>query len=75
MLNPMWVAAQNLVPNPSFEEFDECPVNNSWIDWGLVNNWTAPYGNADYYHECGSNGYGVPMNIYGGGYLIQDKPI
>lgn len=58
--------AQNLVPNPSFEEYTECPIGSGRI----VN--AYPWYNArpscDYYHECGTNGAGVPISQGGGGY-------
>jgi hypothetical protein len=58
--------AQNLVPNPSFEEFDDCPFLPGQIE--EANGWFNLYGSCDYYHECGSNGFSIPINRVGGGY-------
>lgn len=53
--------AQNLVPNPSFEENNGCPFNgNSWT----VSSWFRVTG-GKYCHECGTDGYGVPTNASG----------
>ena len=58
--------AQNLVPNPSFEEHDTCPDNGDQI-W-LAQPWTNVLGGIDYYHECGISEYSIPVNRGGGGY-------
>ena len=67
------VFAQNLVPNPSFEEYEECPeFFDSAIpfhEW--VANWTAPtWGTPDYFNECSitepfNSGMDVPSNCIG----------
>jgi hypothetical protein len=60
----MQIHAQNLVPNPSFEEHDGCPNNgNNWT----VSSWFKITGGT-YFHECGSSGHGIPISIGGGGY-------
>jgi hypothetical protein len=59
------VIAQNIVPNPSFEEYDHCPAglgNFSVSEWSRVGN------SPDYYHECGGFGAGIPISAGGGGY-------
>jgi len=58
-------SAQNLVPNPSFEEYINCPVN--FGQWAQVVDWTSPYDNsADYFNVCaGTNAAGVPLNSMG----------
>ncbi|GAB4395916.1 MAG: hypothetical protein OHK0053_07630 [Microscillaceae bacterium] len=65
---------ENLVPNPSFEQYSRCPsflgavrsynVNSSY---GLVNDWVAnpPDCTPDYYHVCGKKGLGLPKNLTG----------
>jgi len=58
--------AQNLVPNPSFEEYTECPYNNGQI-W-KAEPWVSLIGGCDYFHECGINGFGIPESRAGGGY-------
>lgn len=57
---------QNLVPNPSFEEFFDCPSTNSnmvdckdWANSGASN--TTP----DYFNVCGANGLGIPNIDFG----------
>jgi hypothetical protein len=61
------VSAQNLVPNPSFEEYEDCPNNSSQID--LVMNWVvANEGTPDYFNSCfvsGVSDVGVPENLFG----------
>jgi len=56
----------NLIPNPSFEAFQHCPV--SFTPKGkieLVHNWKQPTtGTVDYYNSC-SKSVGVPSNIFG----------
>lgn len=58
--------AQNLVPNPTFEYYDECPVNdgttlNNAVPWITL---YYPLSSSDYFHECGGN---VPMgNFFSG---------
>lgn len=59
---PMFGVAQNLVPDPSFEEFTQCPVNALGINY--LNDWEM-YFSANYFNECGINGHGVPFNVFG----------
>ncbi len=54
---------QNLVPNPSFEAKNHCPVIIANFN-SAVQTWNG-YGSVEYYHECGLNGAGVPDNWYG----------
>jgi gliding motility-associated-like protein len=70
----------NLVPNPSFEEYSECPEEfhiTSWDGyphgaWETVsppNDWYNPtYASPDFFSTCfnsSNNGVGVPSNYYG----------
>ncbi len=56
--------AQNLVPNPGFEDLIDCPVQAGQID--LAEPWTTPNGgSADLYSTCASGPVGVPNNAYG----------
>lgn len=57
------VNAQNIVPNPSFEEYEGCP--NSVADFS-VSNWFIPLYSPDYYNSCSTFMVGVPNN-WGGG--------
>ena len=56
--------AQNLVPNPSFEDFTTCPTTLGTggplqcIPWIGINS-------ADYFNVCGGFLIGVPINILG----------
>lgn len=55
---------QNLVPNPSFEEYDYCP--NGINDLQALSTWFNPtLATPDYYNVCGTNGGGVPTNDFG----------
>jgi OOP family OmpA-OmpF porin len=58
--------AQNLISNQSFEEHDDCPNSSGEIENAI--GWFDVGSSCDYYHECGSNGFGVPVNRGGGGY-------
>jgi len=63
------IQAQNLVPNPSFEENSGCPTNGNFEV--VLHSWYKIAG-GDYFHECGINGFGVPNNV-GGSTLEPDK--
>jgi hypothetical protein len=61
-----FVSAQNLVPNPSFEEKDSCPT----IPWNNIQDvaiWNNPsYGYPKYFHSCDTtNSASVPINLFG----------
>lgn len=57
--------SQNLVPNPSFEEYTECP--DYFSQWNRVVGWTSPYTtSADYFNACaGGDICNVPLNQFG----------
>ena len=56
--------AQNLVPNPSFEDQVLCPDSLGQIYRAA--GWSPWQGTPDYYSACGSpNVAGVPLNYYG----------
>ncbi len=66
--------AQNLVPNPSFEAYYDCPEflgsvksYNPNSPWGLLPEWQAnpPDCTPDYYHPCGRRKFKVPKNLCG----------
>jgi len=64
LLLPALLNAQNLVPNPSFEECDTCPFADCQIH--LANGWHACSGTPDYFNECAYiDDYSVPNNING----------
>jgi gliding motility-associated-like protein len=56
--------SQNLVPNPSFEEFEgNCPDS---ISFNELKNWYAAYDSPDYYTSCNTwEGCFAPANIAG----------
>lgn len=59
--------AQNLVPNPSFEEYLECPFSTAELDNQVVD-WYSWQMTPDFFHTCsdGIDGFaGVPENVWG----------
>jgi OmpA-OmpF porin, OOP family len=62
--------SQNLVLNPSFEQFEICPdiiagLDTNCVGWTSANEWSP-----DYFNECSSDtivfeNYGIPLNIWG----------
>lgn len=51
------------MPNPSFEEYDECP---QWLDDFFVSNWISPtWGSPDYFNLCSEEQLGIPQNVFG----------
>lgn len=57
-------SAQNLVPNPSFEEYTVCP-NDLYM---LPTDWYTCSGDPDYFNACDTIGYmdfSVPQNSFG----------
>lgn len=69
--------AQNLVPNPSFEEYLECPFSTAELD-NQVLDWYSWNQTPDFFHECSNdlesiagvpaNAWGYQMPITGDGY-------
>ncbi len=62
--------SQNLVPNPSFEEYNYCPVGVSTLlllpGISSVKDWSIPTtGTADYFNACGVRAVKVPSNGMG----------
>ena len=55
--------AQNLVPNPSFEDADTCAVQLGYLPNGIPAHWTSFSNTPDYYRSCVPNGSvnGVPQ--------------
>ncbi len=56
------VKSQNLVPNPSFEFFTQCPTSDGQTDFAFP--WYDPTGaTSDYFNACANPSYlGVPNN-------------
>lgn len=62
-LTSQLLSAQNLIKNPSFEDYDSCPSGFGQV--GLLSNWSVPSattGTPDFFHICGNN---VPDNAFG----------
>lgn len=58
------LSAQNLIKNPSFEQFDHCPKRLGNFDADVVS-WSTPTdGSTDYFHAC-STSMGTPENFNG----------
>jgi len=55
--------AQNLIPNPSFEDYVICPVNTDNMD--NCTNWSSYGGSSDYWNACSTGGMNVPNAIFG----------
>ena len=56
------LAAQNLCPNPNFEEYNYCPTNLSDFS---VSQWNGIVTTSDYYNVCTSGNTSIPNNILG----------
>lgn len=77
--------SQNLVPNPSFELYSQCPDNANQIDRAI--GWSTYSETPDYYHSCSpSSNYSTPNNVWGyqipatgegyaGGYFFTNLPV
>lgn len=58
------ITAQNLIQNPSFEQFEECPVKLGNFQDDVIS-WSAPtLGSTDYFNAC-SEAMGTPENFNG----------
>ncbi len=67
LLIPHLSDAQNLVPNPGFEEFTKCPTSfsTSPTDFGAMHWTSANNGTPDYYNRCSLGDMHVPKNWAG----------
>ena len=61
------LGAQNLVPNPSFEMYDECPYDMTlYPQKKLIPHWYMPNrGTSDYFNGCTNLQVSVPTNFIG----------
>lgn len=61
------INAQNLVPNPGFEEFDDCPADMTLYPQSqLIPYWYMPNkGTSDYFNACTNLQVSVPNNFIG----------
>jgi hypothetical protein len=60
---PLGLVAQNLVPNPSFEEYKQC-APFQYFD-GFVKYWERSKGSVDYFNACSEFENGVPYSFLG----------
>ena len=64
LLCALQVPGQNLVPNPSYEEYTLCPSNKSQIDRAV--GWSSLFISPDYFNECcPTDTVDVPTNAFG----------
>jgi len=59
---PLFTQSQNLVPNWSFEEYDECPDGTSQIHFS--SGWISFRLTPDYFNACNQEMVGVPSNVF-----------
>ncbi len=67
------VFSQNLVPNPSFEEYIDCPYSTAEFETQVIS-WYSFNGTPDYYNVCSNqiDGFvGVPQNAAGWQYAQE----
>ena len=64
LLLTLLVGAQNLIPNPSFEEYIQLP-RKTYNGIGCLKYWRPHNGNCDYYHAGAGWWTGVPRNVFG----------
>lgn len=67
LLFSLSINAQNLVSNPGFEEFDDCPVDMTlYPQRKLIPHWYMPNkGTSDYFNACTNLQVSVPNNFIG----------
>lgn len=46
--------AQNLVPNPSFEQYDTCPTSTNQVKYAT--GWSIDINSSDYFNSCANSG-------------------
>ena len=63
MLAHFGLCAQNLVPNPDFEEHQTCPTEIGEIE--TASSWMNIGNSPDYFNECADDTVGVPFNALG----------
>lgn len=64
LLVSSFLSAQNLVPNPGFENMNYCPFGMANPE--AVSSWYNPSkASTDYYNSCSTGDVGVPDNVWG----------
>jgi len=64
---PLFAQSQNLVPNPSFEEYLECPYSSAELHNQVID-WYSWQESPDFFHACSNELVGlagVPSNVWG----------
>lgn len=76
-LSPLFGHSQeNLVKNPGFEEYNDCPIRHTPEDVSskLIPHWTFPNKTAsDYFNKCSDKGAGIPSNFAGYSRAVEGK--
>lgn len=63
LLTSVLALTQNLVPNPSFEEYSSCPNLDDQLQYST--GWSSYAGTCDYYNSCSSEPFfSVPNNMF-----------
>jgi len=75
ILLTLGTVGQNLVPNYSFEKFEECPDEVTVVSKkDLIPNWFMPTrGTTDYYNSCTIRQVNVPDNVMGSMYALDGE--
>jgi OOP family OmpA-OmpF porin len=65
MISSKSYSQDNLVPNPSFEQYDTCPDNAGQIEYAIP--WTIPLktNTPDFFNSCNTGNFSVPSNFAG----------
>jgi hypothetical protein len=67
ILLPFFANSQNLVPNPSFEEYTQCPWSSTELN-AHCNDWYSWSESPDYFNACSNDiggVAGIPSNVWG----------
>ena len=59
------IDAQNIVPNPSFETYTNCPTGLGTGNLECTPWVTPTLGTEDYFNACNTGDVGVPANLFG----------
>jgi outer membrane protein OmpA-like peptidoglycan-associated protein len=66
LLSGALIAQENLVPNPSFEEYEKCPSDYGKEKTLEALHWSNYHYTPDYFNRCATNAkVGVPDNFFG----------
>jgi len=60
--------SQNLVPNPSFEVYDTCPISSASTTWNGPTGWSINVNSSDYFNVCANQASGVSVPYSAAGY-------